>query len=173
MAKSSKKRQVPAAPGTKWSQVVEITVKELAATSKELAQGGGPTPARSRIMRSIRQKNTKPEVLVRKLLHAMGFRFRLHQRDLPGRPDIVLRRHNAVVQVHGCFWHQHNCAISNVPRTRQGYWLPKLARNVARDRENEALIKSLGWKTMTVWECELRDPMKVARSLKAFILKGH
>jgi len=120
-------------------------------------------------MRSIQQKNTKPEVLVRRLLHALGYRFRLHQRSLPGKPDIVLKRHNAVVQVHGCFWHQHACLLSNVPRTRQAYWLPKLARNVERDKTNNRALRRLGWRVLTIWECELAKPKKVSRKLDRFI----
>src|SRR5687768_9735362 len=103
-------------------------------------------------MRGSRQKNTKPEVLVRKRLHAMGLRFRLHRRDLPGCPDIVLPRHRTVIQVHGCFWHQHaGCKLSNVPRTRTDYWLPKLARNVERDNAANEKLSQLGWRVLTLW----------------------
>ncbi|WP_082885133.1 very short patch repair endonuclease [Bradyrhizobium stylosanthis] len=126
--------------------------------------------ARSRIMRSIPQKDTKPEVLVRKTIHAMGFRFRLHDRNLPSRPDIVLRCHKAIIQVHGCFWHQHGCSLSSIPRTRTEYWLPKLARNVERDAANVRLLEGMGWRVLTVWECDLKEPKRIARKLKAFIL---
>lgn len=124
---------------------------------------------RSRIMRSIGQRHTKPELLVRKIIHAMGFRFRLHQSGLPGRPDIVMRRHGVIVQVHGCFWHQHGCSISNIPRTRKEYWIPKLARNVERDKANDLLLTSMGWRVTTVWECEIKDEAALSRKLRKFI----
>lgn len=129
--------------------------------------------ARSRIMKSIGQKHTRPEVFVRRLIHRMGFRFRLHQQKLPGKPDIILRRHGAIIQVNGCFWHQHGCSISNVPRTRTEYWLPKLARNVERDRIIERLLISMGWRVLTVWECELKDDKKLSRDLRRFITNSH
>jgi DNA mismatch endonuclease (patch repair protein) len=127
---------------------------------------------RSRIMRSIGQKHTKPEMLVRKMIHAMGFRFRLHQRGLPGRPDIVLRRHGVVVQVHGCFWHRHECSISNIPRTRKEYWIPKLARNVERDEVNHSLLTSMGWRVITVWECEVENEAALSKKLRR-VLSGY
>jgi DNA mismatch endonuclease (patch repair protein) len=126
--------------------------------------------ARSRTMRAIRKKNTKPELVVRRLLHGLGLRFRLHRRDLPGSPDIVLPRHRAVVLVHGCFWHQHpGCRHGNKPRVRTAYWLPKLARNVARDAQALAALRALGWRALVVWECELRDVDAVRDRLAAFI----
>jgi DNA mismatch endonuclease (patch repair protein) len=128
------------------------------------------TDARSRTMRAIRKKNTKPEILVRQLLHGLGLRFRLHRHDLPGSPDIVLPRHRAVILVHGCFWHQHpGCRHGNKPRVRKSYWLPKLARNVARDAQALATLRDLGWRPLVVWECELRDIEAVRDSLRAFI----
>lgn len=127
------------------------------------------TPARSRIMRGIRQKHTKPEMMVRRIVHGLGLRFRLHQRDLPGRPDIVMRRHGIIIQVHGCFWHQHGCAISNIPRTRKEYWIPKLARNVERDQINNSLLSSMGWRVITVWECELKDVPNLKKKLRRLI----
>ena len=127
--------------------------------------------ARSRIMRAIKQKNTKPELAVRRLLHAMGFRFRLHRRDLPGRPDIVLPRRKTVIFVHGCFWHQHaGCRLANVPRTRTEYWLPKLARNQERDASAQALLEELGWRVLVVWECELADRDVLRSRLSCFLL---
>lgn len=109
-------------------------------------------------MARVRGKDTGPEVAVRRLLHGMGYRFRLHRRDLPGTPDIVLPGRRAVVQVHGCFWHQHEgCPRARPPATRRDFWLPKLARNKDRDREAEARLRDLGWRTLVVWECELRD----------------
>ncbi|MEQ8450053.1 MAG: DNA mismatch endonuclease Vsr [Nitratireductor sp.] len=115
--------------------------------------------ARSRIMRGNRQKDTKPELVVRRCLHAMGYRFRLHRRDLPGNPDIVLPRHHTVIQVHGCFWHQHaGCKLANVPRTRRDYWIPKLAHNVERDAASAKALEALGWRVITIWECDVNDP---------------
>lgn len=106
-------------------------------------------------MRSIRKKDTKPEVRVRSALHQMGFRFRLHRRDLPGTPDIVLPRHRTVVLVHGCFWHQHNCKLGRKqPKSNQAYWLPKLRRNKERDVANAAALREAGWQVAVVWECE-------------------
>ncbi|MCM5557027.1 very short patch repair endonuclease [Pleomorphomonas sp. NRK JP5] len=115
-------------------------------------------------MSLVRSKGTKPEMAVRRLLHAMGFRFRLHRRDLPGCPDIVLPRHNTVVFVHGCFWHQHGdpaCWRSRMPKTRQDFWVPKLERNVARDQEVGAALAALGWSIVVVWECETTPGKKV------------
>lgn len=121
-------------------------------------------------MRAIRKKNTKPELVVRRRLHALGFRFRLHRRDLPGTPDIVLPRHRVVIQVHGCFWHQHpGCRHATTPRTRQDYWLPKLERNVARDHTSTEALQALGWRVMTLWECELRDERQLEAAIHSFI----
>jgi len=168
MAKSNKKHQATIGARVAAAQVIRKLSKsrlDAAAPREE-----GITPARSRIMRSIRQKHTKPEVLVRKLIHGMGLRFRLHRRDLPGKPDIVMRRHGVIVQVHGCFWHQHGCSISNIPRTRKEYWIPKLARNAERDKANDSLLTSMGWRVITVWECELKDPPTIAKRLRKLIL---
>jgi DNA mismatch endonuclease (patch repair protein) len=125
------------------------------------------SPLRSRIMRSITKKNTRPELAVRQVLHAMGLRFRLHRRDLPGTPDVVLPRHRAAVLVHGCFWHQHaDCKHAKLPRTRPEYWLPKLARNAERDVRSKAALKSAGWRVFVVWECETKDRQALARRLR-------
>jgi DNA mismatch endonuclease, patch repair protein len=121
-------------------------------------------------MRGVRKKNTKPELLVRGQLHAMGFRFRLHRRDLPGTPDVVMPRHRAVILVHGCFWHQHaDCRHANRPRTRTDYWLPKLARNVERDAQVGKALAALGWRVLVLWECELHDEVALRDRLRAFI----
>lgn len=125
---------------------------------------------RSKIMRGVKQKDTAPEVLVRRALHARGFRFRLHRRDLPGKPDIILPRHQAVVMVHGCFWHQHRgCKDGRIPASNLAYWGPKLARNVERDREKQAALEGLGWHVHTVWECEAKDPVALASRLEAIL----
>jgi DNA mismatch endonuclease (patch repair protein) len=108
-------------------------------------------------MALVRGKNTKPEIAVRRLVHALGYRFRLHRRDLPGAPDLVFPGRRKVIFVHGCFWHQHDdpsCWRSRLPKTRQEFWVPKLAGNAARDRRNLAALGAAGWKTMVVWECQ-------------------
>lgn len=126
---------------------------------------------RSRLMASIRGKNTKPELVVRRMLHAMGYRFRLHRRDLPGTPDIVFVARRAVIEVRGCFWHQHRgCSNARIPATRVDYWQPKLAANAARDIRNLKSLRQLGWRIAVVWECQVRqDTGKVARKLQRFL----
>jgi len=116
------------------------------------------TPAkRSEIMGRIRGKNTKPELEVRRKLHAMGYRFRLHRKDLPGRPDITLPKHKTVIFVHGCFWHGHEgCKANRIPKTNEAFWQAKIDRNRARDEENRAALETLGWKVVVIWECEVR-----------------
>lgn len=115
--------------------------------------------SRRRMMAGFRSKDTKPEMLVRRALHKLGFRFRLHRRDLPGKPDIVLPRHRATILVHGCFWHQHDgCRDARMPRTRPDYWIEKFRRNAERDETTEAVLIELGWKVHVVWECEARRP---------------
>ncbi|HEY1807942.1 MAG TPA: very short patch repair endonuclease [Acidobacteriaceae bacterium] len=114
---------------------------------------------RSRNMAAIRSANTKPEVRVRSALHILGFRFRLHRKDLPGRPDIVLPKYRTVLFVHGCFWHCHRCKYGSVtPATRAEFWAAKRGGNVARDRRNAAALRKLGWRVLTLWECEVRTP---------------
>ncbi len=121
-------------------------------------------------MRRIRSRDTLPEIAVRSIIHGMGFRFRLHRKDLPGTPDIVLVRLHKVVFVHGCFWHQHkNCAEGRVPKSRPEYWVPKLQRNCDRDIQHRRSLQKLGWKTMVVWECELERPALVGKRLERFL----
>jgi DNA mismatch endonuclease (patch repair protein) len=111
---------------------------------------------RSVVMSRIRSKNTKPELAVRSLLHSLGYRFRLHRKDLPGRPDIVLPKYHAVIFVHGCFWHLHaKCRDGTIPKTQHEKWKEKLERNVARDKEHQRKLRSLGWKVLVIWECEI------------------
>ena len=125
---------------------------------------------RSRNMQQIRSKHTRPELKVRSIIHRLGYRFRVHRNDLPGRPDIVLPRLRKVVQVHGCFWHQHaKCGDGRIPKTRQEYWVPKLNRTVARDDEHLRQIRTLGWKALVVWECELEKPISLIRRLEGFL----
>lgn len=111
---------------------------------------------RSRMMRGIRSKNTKPEMLVRGMLHAAGFRYRLHSRKLPGTPDIVLPKHKAAVFVSGCFWHGHDCHFFRLPSTRQDFWQSKIAKNQANDIKARQQLAEMGWRYATVWECALR-----------------
>ncbi|KQT83117.1 endonuclease [Aurantimonas sp. Leaf443] len=108
-------------------------------------------------MAKVRGKNTKPELVVRRALHALGLRFRLHRRDLPGRPDIVLPRHRLAIFVHGCFWHRHEgCRMASTPKTRRDFWEAKFEANVQRDRRNLETLQELGWRPEIVWECESR-----------------
>ena len=113
---------------------------------------------RSRNMSAIKSKNTKPEIKVRKVLHSMGYRFRLHRKDLPGSPDIVLPKYKTVIFVHGCFWHRHkNCMYASTPKTRQEFWEAKFRENINRDKLNQENLSSKGWKIIIVWECEIKD----------------
>lgn len=107
-------------------------------------------------MSGIRGKNTRPEPLIRSELHKAGFRFRLHRKDLPGRPDLVFPRHKAVLFVHGCFWHRHDCHLFKWPSTRQAFWREKIERNVERDHRQYAELTEKGWRIATVWECALK-----------------
>jgi len=109
-------------------------------------------------MSRIRGKDSKPELVVRRLVHAMGFRYRLHRKDLPGTPDLVFGNRKKVIFVHGCYWHRHgdsSCKLARLPKSRLDFWLPKLERNAQRDAENNARLKALGWKEMVVWECQV------------------
>ncbi len=112
---------------------------------------------RSAVMAAVKGKNTKPEIQVRKLAHALGYRFRLHRRDLPGSPDLVFPGRRAVIFVHGCFWHGHDCRRgARAPKTTAAYWRDKIARNKARDAHALAALESQGWRALTLWECELK-----------------
>ncbi len=122
-------------------------------------------------MAAIRGKDTAPEIAVRTMLHGMGLRFRLHRKDLPGRPDIALSKYRTVVFVHGCFWHRHEgCPYTTTPKTRQEFWLAKFDANMARDRRNRAELERLGWRVLVVWECELREPETLRDRLRAAFL---
>lgn len=111
---------------------------------------------RSRMMAGIQAKNTKPELMVRKALHALGFRYALHSNRLPGKPDIVMPKWRVVIFVHGCFWHRHGCAFSKMPKGNAAFWQSKLAANVARDEAVKHQLTLAGWRTATVWECATR-----------------
>lgn len=121
---------------------------------------------RSRMMSGIRGKDTKPELALRRALHARGFRFRLHSRRVVGHPDLVLPKHGAVVFVHGCFWHRHQgCRFSTSPSTRPGFWLAKFEANIRRDSEVRELLAEAGWRVATVWGCSLRRPLQLAATV--------
>lgn len=121
-------------------------------------------------MSRVKGRDTKPEILVRSFVHRMGFRFRIHRRDLPGNPDIVLPRHNKVIFVHGCFWHGHKrCPRSKRPSTHESFWNKKLDSNIERDKRYRRELRQMGWKVLVVWECETRTPEKLLRKLERFL----
>ncbi len=125
---------------------------------------------RSRIMAQVKSKDMKPEMQVRRLLHGLGYRYRLHRTDLPGKPDLVFQGRRKIIFVNGCFWHFHpGCCRVRIPATNQVYWLAKLKRNRARDERNLKMLRHNGWKVLTVWECQLRDLRKTTERLIAFL----
>lgn len=138
-----------------------------------MAAGEGAEEAaavRSRIMRAIKGKDTKPEMAVRRLAYSLGYRYRLHRRDLPGRPDLAFIGRRKAIFVHGCFWHQHaGCRAAHLPRSRPEYWGPKLARNVARDGANLAALEGIGWRVLVVWECEIKNASDLRERLVSFL----
>ena len=125
---------------------------------------------RSELMARVHSKNSRPEMVVRKIIFALGYRYRLHARDLPGRPDIVFRKRRKVIFVHGCFWHGHeNCALARLPKSRQDFWVPKLEGNKHRDKRTQrALIKD-GWKVLTIWECQIKNTERLTSRLRRFL----
>ncbi len=125
---------------------------------------------RSEIMARVRSTDTRPEMLVRKLVYGMGYRYRLHVRNLPGCPDIVFRKRARVVFVHGCFWHRHTgCALARLPKSRLDFWLSKLEGNKKRDDRNKRALQRKGWKVMTIWECQLKKPARLADRIRRFL----
>lgn len=125
---------------------------------------------RSALMTLVRSKDTRPELIVRRLAHQLGYRFRLHRRDLPGSPDLTFPARRAVVFVHGCFWHQHDCPRgARRPRTNAEYWSAKLDRNVARDATARGQLEDLGWRVLVIWECETRDADTLRGRLSEFL----
>jgi DNA mismatch endonuclease (patch repair protein) len=125
---------------------------------------------RSQVMSAIRSKNTRPELAVRRLLYGMGFRYRLHADDLPGKPDIVLRRKNKAILIHGCFWHRHaGCPKASMPKTRPDFWRHKFAANVARDKAVLQALTEQGWSVLTVWQCEIRNAEQLKARLNDFL----
>jgi len=124
---------------------------------------------RSELMSRIRSKDTKPELAVRSILHRLGYRFRLHRKDLPGRPDIVLPRHHKAVLVHGCFWHGHTCRLASKPKSNTGYWSEKILKNKERDARNLNALKEAGWSVLELWECDVRKMDGLEEQLAAFM----
>jgi DNA mismatch endonuclease (patch repair protein) len=128
--------------------------------------------ARRRLMQAVKAKNTTPEIAVRSMLHRLGCRFRLHRSDLPGTPDIVLPGRGCVVFVNGCFWHGHRCRYGRLPTSRTDYWTPKIEANRDRDRRKRAELRAIGWRVLTVWQCELRKPERLESKLRSFFGLG-
>lgn len=124
---------------------------------------------RSAAMSAVRGENTRPELVVRKLLCALGYRYRLHVKDLPGRPDIVLRKRRSVIFVNGCFWHAHNCPRGSTPSSNVEFWLRKIGKNCERDRRVHEELRKDGWRLLTVWECETKDQANLQRKLSCFL----
>lgn len=130
-------------------------------------------PERSERMARIRSKDTKPEMIVRRSVHQLGYRYRLHGRDLPGVPDLVFRSRKRVIFVHGCFWHAHSrCTVANLPKSRRLFWKNKFKRNKLRDRANEKLLRQTGWDVLVIWECETKDRALLARRLSEWLGKA-
>jgi DNA mismatch endonuclease (patch repair protein) len=128
--------------------------------------------ARSERMSRVRGKNTGPEIAVRRLVHSLGFRYRLHRRDLPGMPDLVFPRRKKVMFVNGCFWHRHsdrNCPLARLPKSRLDFWKPKLEGNRARDAKNQAALRAMGWDVLVVWECQIKDVSQLKRTICAYL----
>lgn len=125
---------------------------------------------RSRMMANIKGQNTKPEITVRSLLHRQGFRFRLHDKSLPGKPDLVLRKYKAVIFVHGCYWHRHeHCKLASTPKQNRAFWIKKFTGNLRRDGEVYYQLKILGWRTAVIWECAIRDKKSLPDYIKTLI----
>lgn len=125
---------------------------------------------RSRVMGRVRSRDTKPEMIVRRLTHGMGYRYRLHDKKLPGCPDLVFRRRRKVIFVHGCFWHRHrNCALARLPKSRRDFWTPKLNANRKRDERNLRELAKAGWSALVLWECEIGDADALARRIRDFL----
>ena len=126
---------------------------------------------RSRNMSAIKSKNTKPEIKVRKILYSMGYRFRLHSKGLPGSPDIVLPKYKTLIFVHGCFWHRHeNCKYASNPKTRKEFWESKFKANLKRDFEIQEKIKNIGWQSVVIWECEIKNKALLINRLQNILL---
>ena len=147
-------------------------VKRRNASSSDDSMDNLSPEDRSWCMSRIRSKGMKPELAVRSMVHRLGYRFRLHRQDLPGRPDLVLPRHKAVIFVNGCFWHWHtdpDCPIAGLPKSNIQYWKPKLSRTRKRDIEHATSLKDKGWRVLTVWECQLSNPVEVLEQIRRFL----
>ena len=133
-------------------------------------------PERSNRMSRVHCKDTKPELIIRRLVHRMGYRYRLHRRDLPGTPDLVFPRQGKVIFVHGCFWHRHPdraCKLARLPKSHLDFWKPKLDGNFSRDQESQAKLRELGWDVFVVWECQIGSPEQVENILRDFLEANH
>lgn len=126
---------------------------------------------RSRMMSGIRGKNTRPELEIRRQLHRRGFRYRLHDKKLPGKPDVVLKKYNATIFIHGCFWHRHNCHLFKWPKTRPEFWKQKITRNHENDIKVLAELRSAGWRVCIVWECSIKGPSKNVQMVSESIVR--
>lgn len=127
-------------------------------------------PLRSSIMKAVKSRNTQPEMMVRRMIHAMGKRYRLHRDDLPGKPDLTFPRLRKIIFVHGCFWHGHDCKRgAREPKTNVDYWRNKIARNRFRDEDNRKKLNDLGWEVLAIWECELKNTERLAEIIKVFL----
>ena len=125
---------------------------------------------RSELMRKIRSKDTGPELLVRRVVYSLGYRYRLHVKNLPGKPDLVFQGRKKVIFVHGCFWHGHDCkAGENQPKSNTNYWIKKLQNNIKRDKKNIKAIKAMGWEVLIIWECELKDLKRLTDKIVSFL----
>jgi len=131
---------------------------------------------RSKNMAAIRSTDMKPELIVRRVTHSLGYRYRLHQKDLPGKPDLVFKSRRRIIFVHGCFWHQHaaaRCLDGRMPKSNLEYWVPKLQKNMQRDRSNRAKLKKLNWEVLIIWECETKNIDKMSRKIDRFLSSLH
>ncbi len=125
---------------------------------------------RKKTMTRVKSKDTKPEMTMRRLIHAMGYRFRLHRSDLPGKPDLAFPKFHKVIFVHGCFWHGHSCKSGkNRPASNKSYWIPKLERNMQRDKQNRRKLEELGWQSLVIWECQIKDIDKMQKVVRKFL----
>jgi DNA mismatch endonuclease Vsr len=130
------------------------------------------TEQRSQRMSLIRSRNTVPERVVRSVIHRMGYRFRVHRTDLPGSPDIVFRSRRCIIFIDGCFWHGHECSIGHIPYSNSEYWREKIARTKSRDSKNRRQLRKEGWRTLIVWECQIKNKERLTKRLKRFLENG-
>lgn len=120
-------------------------------------------------MRQVKGKDTAPEMIVRRMLHGAGYRYRIHRKDLPGKPDLVFPQRHKAIFVHGCFWHGHGCKIGRLPKSRPEFWVPKIARNRERDDYNLSVLATMGWKVLTIWQCHTKDLAALSEILVEFL----